>query len=193
MGTLPVRIYGLSPRRDPEPEPDHDYSSVQIAITGKPADILRKLAMAIPDGDLAPDGRELEAHCTVFYGVHFMSPSERLRDALKNFGPVEIKLGKTSLFENPDADVLKVDVESPDLQRLHKLIGRVVPTHETHPKYLPHITIAYVRSGKGKKYAGNSALVGQKLRFDSVEFSGRKGYHETLPLGHPAPAPYRVR
>ncbi len=179
--------------KDPEPEPLHEYSSVQVNLTGKPAAIMRKLAAKIPDKDLAPDGREDEPHVTCKFGLHFQSPTMKLRDALKDFGPVQVTLGKTSLFENPEFDVLKVDVDSPSLHRLNALISRVVPTHDTHPTYQPHATIAYLKPGRGKKYAGDTALVGQKMTFDAVRFSGRKGKIEMLPLGHPAPAPYRVR
>ncbi len=103
-----VRIYGLS--KDPEPEPLHEYSSIQVQIVGKPADLMSKMATAIPDADLVPDGREHEFHITCKWGLHFQSPTIRLRNALKDFGPVKATLGKTSLFRNDDADVLKVDV-----------------------------------------------------------------------------------
>jgi 2'-5' RNA ligase len=179
--------------KDPQPEPDHEFSSVQVQITGRVAEIIHKLATAIPDRDLASDGRENESHITVKWGLKFQSPSKRLRDAVRDFGPIEATLKKSSLFQNDDADVLKVDVDSPDLHRLNRLISRVVPTHDTHPTYIPHATLAYLRKGTGKKYAGSTALVGQKLRFDSLTFSGKKGHRETLPLGQAAPAPYRVR
>lgn len=186
-----VRIYGL--KKDPEPEPAHEYSSTQVQITGRPAELMAKLARSIPDADLSSDGREKESHVTVKWGLHFQTPSMRLRAALKDFGPVELTLGKTSLFENADGDVLKVEVDSPDLHRLNKLISRVVPTHSTHPTYIPHATIAYLKRGRGKKYAGDKSVAGTKIHVDSVTFSGKKGKREVLPLGHPRPAPYRVR
>lgn len=184
------RIYGT---KDPEPEPAHEYSSTQIQITGRPAEIMKKLAAQIPDSELAPKGREPEFHVTVKWGLHFQSPSARLRDALRTFGPLTITLGKTSLFRNDDADVLKVDIDSPELHRLNKLISRVLPTHDTHPTYIPHATIAYLKPGMGRKYAGNTSLSGRKLTFDSVKFSGKKGTIENLTLGERMPAPYRVR
>src|SRR4051812_32863703 len=88
---------------------EHEFSSTQVNITGQAADLMRKLGKSIPDRDIGPEGRESEPHITVKFGLHFQTPTERMRNALKGFGPVSLTLGKTSLFRNDDADVLKVD------------------------------------------------------------------------------------
>ena len=172
------RTYG----KDPEPEPRHDYSSTQVDVTGRIAAIMKNMAAAIPDGDIGPDGREAESHITARWGLHFATPTKKMRDALKEFGPVKVMLGKTSLFRNDDADVLKVEVKSPDLHRLNALLGRLAPNHSTHPIYLPHATIAYLKPGAGKKYVGDKALDGKELMFTSLTFSGKNGHRESLPL-----------
>lgn len=195
VATMRRRPLFVISRRDPEPEPlQHKFSSTQVEIVGRPAETMKKMSAAISDADLnaeegssyggasVPDGREHDPHVTVKYGVHFQTPSRRLRDALRRFGPVTITFGKTSLFQNEDADVLKVDIVSPDLRRLNNLIARLLPTDDTHPIYSPHATIAYLKPGRGKKYAGNTALSGQMQRFDSIVFSGKRGHREVLPL-----------
>lgn len=180
-------------QRDPEPEPLHEYSSTQVALSGRPVEILRKMQHAIQSGDVGNEGLENEPHVTIKFGLHFQTPSVKLRQALRTFGPVTLTLGKTSLFKNDDADVLKVDVDSPDLHKLNKLIARLVPTFDTHPKYIPHMTVGYLRPGRGAKYVGDKSLDGQKLTFDSIVFSGRRGHREVIPLGPASPGPYRVR
>lgn len=179
--------------KDPEPEPLHEFSSTQVQLSGRPVEIIRKMQHSIQPADIGSEGLEEYPHVTIKYGLHFQTPSVKLRQALKTFGPVTVTLGKTSLFKNGDADVLKVDVDSPDLHRLNKLISRLVPTFDTFPKYVPHLTIGYLRPGRGAKYAADKSLEGQKLTFDSIVFSGKKGHRETLPLGHVMPGPYRVR
>ena len=183
-----------APPKDPEPEPAHEYSNTQFQISGRPAEMMARLAKQIDPKDLKAEegasyggsssatGIETEPHITARWGLHFQTPSKKLREAIAGFGPVTVTLKKTSLFSNDDADVLKVDVDSPDLHRLYKLLGRIVPVHTTHPVYHPHATIAYLKPGRGKRYAGDRALEGQKIRFDSILFSGRKGYREILPL-----------
>lgn len=179
--------------KDPEPEPLHEYSSTQVQLAGGPVEIVRRMQNAIQATDIGPEGLEEEPHVTVKFGLHFQTPSVKLRQALKTFGPVTVTLGKTSLFRNDDADVLKVDVDSPDLHRLNKLISRLVPTFDTHPKYIPHLTIGYLRPGRGTKYAGDKSLDGQKLTFNSIVFSGKRGHREPMPLGPATAGPYRVR
>lgn len=191
--------------KDDEPEPAHEYSSLQVQITGQPATAIRKMGDAIPDKDLqadegssyggasVPDGREHEPHITCRWGLHFQTPTKRLRNAIKDFGPIQITFGKTSLFTGDKADVLKVDIVSPDLHQLYALIGRIVPTHTTFPDYRPHATICYLRPGRGKKYAGNATLAGQKITATSIVFSGKRGHRETLPLTSGSTGPFRVR
>lgn len=56
---------------------EHKFSSTQFNIDdagyprsqGSPLDTLRKMAKAIPDKDLAEDGREDEFHVTVLWGL----------------------------------------------------------------------------------------------------------------------------
>lgn len=196
------------PKRAAVKSPDaeeHEFSSLQVNITGRPAEIMRKMQAKIAKADLQPekgashggpsadDGLEHESHITARWGLHFMTPSVKLRQALRNFGPITVEFGKTSLFTGDDADVLKIDVKSDDLHRLYALIGRMVPVQTTFPTYRPHSTLAYIKKGKGAKYAGDASLAGTKMTFDSVLFSGKKNHREILPLGHPAVGPYRVR
>ena len=172
----------------------HDYSSTQVNIPpGRAADILRKMQASIQPSDLGPDGKESDLHITAKYGLHFQTPTKRLREALSTFGSVTATLGKTSLFKNKDADVLKVDVDSPDLHRLNRLISKLSPTNDTHPNYIPHLTLAYLKPGRGKKYEGESGLAGQKITFDVLVFSGKQGHIESIPLSPQGPTVYRVR
>jgi 2'-5' RNA ligase len=162
-----MRMYGQ------KKEPDREFSSTQVDIPSGAAKKLLAMGRAIPDADLAEDGRETEAHITVKFGLHDAKPSRKLIGALAGFGAVSATLGKTSLFQNDEADVVKIEVSSPDLHRLNRLISRTVACTDTHPTYTPHATVAYVKPGRGKKYAGDDSLAGTKLEFDSVVFSAK--------------------
>lgn len=155
-----------------------DYSCVMCPLPWKISEKIRQWGIDnIPDGDLIGDGREASIHVTVKYGLHNHDPFE-LRPLLQNYGPIEITLGKISLFENGKEDVIKIEVTSPRLVQLNSLITKHFENTETHPDYIPHITIAYVKSGAGKKYEGNGAFEGTKVILDKAEFSGND-YRET--------------
>jgi 2'-5' RNA ligase len=161
----------------------HDYSNTQVQIPQHLASAIQKIGKLIPDNELTEDGREKDSHVTVKYGISDEKPSRELREALAGFGAIKAKFGKTSLFENDDADVVKLDIESPGLHRLSKLIGKTVETPgNTHPTYIPHATVAYVKPGKGKKYKGDAAMDGKEFTIDSVLFSGKNGTKENISL-----------
>jgi 2'-5' RNA ligase len=170
------RMYGQAK------EPDREFSSTQVDLPSAATKKILARGRAIPDADLTDDGRETEPHITVKFGLHDGKPSRKLIGALTGFGTVSATLGKTSLFSNDDADVVKVEVSSPDLHRLNKLISRTVTCTDTHPTYTPHATVAYVKPGRGKKYAGDDSLAGTKLEFDSIVFSAKDRTLHKIPL-----------
>lgn len=172
---------GISVVKDLTGEPaDYKSSSTQVNLPKDLADKILSFGRRIRDKNLADNGRETEPHITVKYGL-LGSESDAVREILEGQGPIRATLGKVSLFENPDFDVVKVDVESPDLARLHEAIKAETPNTESFPEYQPHVTIAYVKKGKGRQFVGDKTFEGQKVEFDRVLFSGREGNREQIP------------
>ncbi len=134
--------------------------------------------------DLAADGRENEPHVTVLYGIH-TEKSSRVRKALAGTEPFDVKLGKMSLFDAPDMEVLKIEVTSPGLFALNeKLVGSLYNT-QTHPEYKPHVTIAYLKKGKGDKYKGGKDFAGKEFAAKQLTFSAWSGQKTTIRLKPP--------
>lgn len=172
----------------PEPPAKHDYSSTQANLPRNISQRLQAAAATIPDEKLTEDGRENESHITVKFGLHGEDPAP-VQNLLKNEPPITATLGKASLFSNEDADVLKVDIDSPDLHRLNAKIAEALPNTDTHPEYQPHATIAYLKPGEGKEYAGKDipGVTGEKVILPSVTFSGKNGEKVEIPLNGPPP------
>lgn len=78
-----------------------------------------------------------------------------------------------------DSDVVKININSPDLHRLNKLISDL-PHTDTHPTYQPHITLAYVPAGQGSYYKGISTFVGEEFTVDSLVFCDTDGGETTI-------------
>jgi 2'-5' RNA ligase len=166
----------------PEEFARHSFSSTQFNIEdagysrsdGSPIAELKELAASIPDDELADDGREDHFHVTALYGLTGDTPDE-VEELVSGFGPVHITLGKTSIFpakEGADYDVVKIDIEGDDIHRLNKLLKELDHT-STHPKFSPHMTLAYVKAGEGRKYVGDNPLTGRKLSFTRLQFSDK--------------------
>jgi 2'-5' RNA ligase len=192
-GTAAPPVRATEPSGDNKNNPDdadsepakHKFSTTQINLPPEMADAVRGYgAKTIAPHDLAEDGREADPHVTVKYGLH-ADNAEELRRLLADERPVTVKLGKTSIFpakEGADYDVVKVDVQSPGLYCLNKKISDALPHTDTHPEYVPHATLAYVRPGRGRWYAGDDALEGQTATLNSIVFSDKNGEQVEVPL-----------
>jgi hypothetical protein len=168
----------------PDAPTKHDYSSTQVNLPDEVAQPLKQLGAKIPDADLAADGRESDSHITLKYGLHGDS-ADAARAILEKEPPVKVRFGKTSVFEGVEdgtADAVKVDVDSPDLHRLNKLVADALPHTDTYPEYKPHATVAYVKPGLGEKYSGDSSLEGKQITLDRVVFSARAGKQTEIQL-----------
>lgn len=133
----------------------------------------------IKDDDLYKVGNEFGVesypHVTLLYGFKKDVIADDVFDLYKeNFdlNDIKIKTTKISIFETPDFDVVKIDVESEILNKINEVMKKL-PHILTHPVYHPHITIAYVKKGEGKKYIKDFdkdyEIIGDELVFSDVD------------------------
>ena len=166
----------------------HAYGCVYFEMPPDLAEKIKALGAEIPAEDLAEGGIEPSPHLTLLFGLHSDDPAP-LRRALQcgnGWGPVELTLGATSVFPNEDADVLKVEVYGVQPFVLNQYLAFNQAHTDTHPTYKPHVTVAYLKPGKGKKYAGDSRFDGVKVSFDAVTFAPAEGEPVRIPF---APEP----
>lgn len=150
----------------------YDFSSIQVEIPDPEASEIREWTLQnIPDRILADMGREDDIHVTIKYGIH-ISDFTAARNLFINEKPIKFKLGEINLFEG-DNDVIKIDVISPDLHRLNKLISKNFEVTDTYPVYKPHLTLAYVLKSFGEPYSGRKDFLNREIVSDSIVFSGK--------------------
>jgi len=161
----------------------YDFSSVQAEFPEKIAQELRDWGYKhIPEEALSGDGFEDDKHVTIKYGIHINDFTE-IRDLFKDEKPIEMVLGKMTLFtSSPDFDVLKIDIKSPALHRLNKAVSKNFEVTDTHPEYLPHCTIAYVKKGAADPFNGDTTFEGRKVISDLILFSGKDNRHTEFKL-----------
>lgn len=160
-----------------------NFASTQFDMPSHVSSEILRFARTIDPNDLTEeDGIEHNSHVTIKYGIHTHNAND-IRDVISGFGPVEIQLGSTSLFQSDENDVLKIDVSGDLLHELNELIASRVECTDTHPNYVPHVTIAYLKPGAGSKYIDNDFSHLGTLSLGNVIFSvkdGRGGYNRTL-------------
>jgi len=98
-------------------------------------------------------GLETEPHLTVLYGLHSDVNDEDVLNVFKGVKSSDIQLDilGIDIFENKQFDVVKMNVKSETLNHLNAEL-RKLPHTSDYPDYKPHITIAYLLPGMGKKY-----------------------------------------
>jgi len=126
----------------------------------------------IDKDDLHEKGLEKEPHITLKYGLKTDQYS-LIRECLDGQNGGKAHLGVSSIFENDDFDVVKVTCAGTALHRLHKCLNRL-PHDDNFMIYKPHATIAYVKKGMGKKYAGEF-LIDEEFEFDVIWYKKPEG------------------
>ena len=130
-------------------------------------------------------GKETNPHVTVMYGL---SPIEENRvKELLNKVPKKIvaELGKISKFSNADTpyDVLKIEVKSPHLNKIHEMIRKNFDNNYKWSEYNPHVTLAYVKKGTCNEYVGNKTFEGMKVMFETFMYSnGIRELNHAVPM-----------
>ena len=97
-------------------------------------------------------GLEDEPHVTLLFGLHKEVTLSDVQNAVKDITFENCILHNISIFENPKYDVLKFDIKNnPSLNDANRNLKKFPFTTE-YPDYHPHMTIGYLKPGKGKKY-----------------------------------------
>ncbi len=152
----------------------------------------------IPDEDLFIDpenpkdnGRENQIHTTVSYGIDPSTDPGDIQFAIfQQRRPVQVKLGAISKFDKDDCDVIKIDVISHDMERMHREIEENLETPgNTFPDYRPHITIAYVKKGSADKLIGQDPFAGREFELTKFDYGyppapGEKDVHKHYDLNN---------
>lgn len=120
-------------------------------------------------------GLEDNPHVTVIYGIHEdeIDP-ETIANVIKaNMKPITLKVEEVDIFENDEYDVVKYNVPVTDELQSYRDLFMKFPNTQKYSEYKPHMTIAYVKPGTGKKYK-------RKLRepFEVTFNKGVYSYHD---------------
>lgn len=96
-------------------------------------------------------GLEDEPHTTLLFGLHEEVTDEDVKNIINKYTFGECIINTPSLFNNEKYDVLKFDVDGKNLHSINKDLKQF-PFTSTYSDYHPHLTIGYLKVGKGQKY-----------------------------------------
>ena len=112
---------------------------------------IQKIVNMVKEEDLHEYGLEKEQHVTLLYGLHKEVTHKQVFDICEEFDYEPLRIYNLSLFENKEFDVLKLEVDSDVLYKVNEEL-QTLPNTQQYPNYIPHVTIAYLKPGLGKKY-----------------------------------------
>jgi len=118
-------------------------------------------------------GLETNPHVTLLYGIKNDIQSDIVKKLL-----LEVNLpytidevdGKISMFEPADYDVIKIGLKSANLSIYNERLKELPFKNDYANEYNPHLTIAYLKKGTGKKYVGKEIELGL-IKATSVRYS----------------------
>lgn len=156
-----------------ESSTNHTFSSVQVQLPPALAEAVLAFGKSLPAFDLCDEegGLEDDPHITVKYGLHTNNVADVRRALATYVGPIRFTFGKTNVFQSDGYDVLYVEVVSPDLVALNERLSNTLEHTTTYPVYVPHATVAYLKSGLGVRYVGKTNLAGMSATVGTVRFS----------------------
>jgi RNA polymerase sigma factor (sigma-70 family) len=161
---------------------DYKRSSTQVTLSEDAAKPFVDFAKSIPSREIYTDpddptvGREDEPHITALYGITEATPNTTAKAVLEaTTGNISATVGKLSVFKGEKYDVLKAEIDSPDLYSINAAMRKSVPFESDFPDYTPHLTIAYLKKGQGEKYVGDARFAGMRLNFTKLDFRSKDG------------------
>lgn len=193
----PVKVFDPlsdSPAINREQPTADNPACVMLDLPAELSAMLVRLAETIDPDHRHEKGVERVSHITVKYGLTCGIAS--VSEAVKGFGPVEYQLGEFRVFHQEGKDVLYVDVLSPGLHKLNRTLSALPCREDDHPKYVPHVTLAYLKSPtRGARpadvYAAawNGAIqLTAHGTADELTYSGPDKVPCCIPLVSPVPA-----
>lgn len=154
-----------------------DFATFQINIDDPYINHIKYLQSFIKKEDLDRFGLENKTHITVLFGIKD-DDKNKVKDAFFNLKqkPFYVDVKNIHVFKN-ESDALVLKCESEELFNLRKYFEERFPFKKTHRDYIPHITLAYLKSGKGDYYKTllESKFKTGKILIKYVYYSNKNG------------------
>lgn len=139
------------------------------------------LTTYINSSDLSEDGYELNPHITVIYGLADNINSDKLKSFISKISKIKFDIIGLSKFNNDEFSVIKLDVESKQLNELNRILANNFDCKFSFPDYHAHITLAYIKPEHSESY--KDFVLEKPIKSNSNKFRYNVNYENiwTLP------------
>jgi len=127
-------------------------------------------------------GRESYIHVTVLSCIE--DTEKNIIESVNSRSGCQVELGNVKLFTmNAKFDVVMIEVLNGDVHNLNGNLSKNILNNPDFPKYIPHVTIAYVKKGHGEKFVENRYFKGRSFHIEELVYSHKSGKRVKLLLG----------
>ena len=128
-------------------------------------------------------GREKNIHLTILGNLEEIS-NDKLKSAIGRESAIECRMGSIGVFTNNSKyDVVYIEVVGDCVRELNTNLSLSIRNSNRFPVYIPHITIAYVKKGRGDRFLDDRYFSGQKFKVEQVVLSLGLKEQTTYKLG----------
>ena len=141
---------------------DVKFGCVMLYFNAPALEIIQE---SINEDDIHENGLENDPHITLLYGLHDTVSLEEVEEIINNYTFGYTFFSDLSLFECEEYDVLKFNpFPTYKFRRINEEL-RTLPNTVTFDEYIPHMTVAYLKKGRGKKYTDIQVLFEVKPKY----------------------------
>lgn len=160
-------------------EKDDNFLQSQIELPSLEGPLGAWVAKNIDDSAIL--GVEHRPHVTIVYGLDRRDLHGVQKVALDFGRPIRLVVGALNYFDAPEHDVLYLEAIGSSLPELRRGLLDLPNTRpQTHPSYVPHITVAYLNKGAARKFKGQSPIQ-QTISRDAFTLIDSSGIEMQIP------------
>lgn len=143
--------------------PPREVGSTQVELPELRVPVLKWAMQELDPSWIVGNGVEERPHVTVMYGLEEDDALPIYKIAAAFGRPIRLEITALDRFAHAERDVLIAKIKSPDLHELRGLLNKL-PNRNTYPKYIPHMTIAYLKKDKALPFIGKNPFRGRYSR-----------------------------
>ena len=167
----------------------YEYGCAMLYFTFPEMEYLHKMVNPediYTEEDDSSFGLENEPHTTLLFGLHNTVSLSDVKNVMDEFKFGNLVAHNPSLFRNEKYDVLKFDIKysTKGDEFLHKCNEKLkkFPHTSDFPNYHPHMTLAYLKLGKGIKYIRKIGMIEYNLTPEYGVYSQPNGNKTKISL-----------